>query len=271
MSALATKPKITVVTIVLNAAKTLEQTIQSVLNQNYENLEYIIIDGGSTDGSIEIIKKYENRLAKWISEKDNGIADAFNKGICFTSGEVIGLLNADDWYEPGVLEKIATEISQYPDVEIYCGQTRFWTNNNPSYVFHADPSKLPIDTTIGHQAVFIKRRIHEKFGVYRTDKKYASDYDFFLKTYLAGVKFKVLNYVVANMRDAGVSDRHWPKVYREVMEVQQEHLHKKLKPYFRYHFKILRTSLSRTLSAIGAEPIVTFYRKHFSVLRKDKV
>jgi len=98
-------PLISIITVVLNGEKFLEGAIKSVLSQTYQNFEYIIIDGGSYDRSIEIIKKYANEKTFWISEPDKGISDAFNKGISKARGEVIGLLNYDDWYEKNTLEK----------------------------------------------------------------------------------------------------------------------------------------------------------------------
>lgn len=98
--------KISIITVSYNAAKTIEQTIQSVVNQTYDNIEYIIIDGGSTDGTVDIIKKYEDKIAYWVSEPDKGIYDAMNKGILKASGEYIYFLGADDWlYNESVMER----------------------------------------------------------------------------------------------------------------------------------------------------------------------
>ncbi len=102
-----TLPVISIITIVFNGEKYLDQTIRSVLDQNYPSVQYIIIDGGSTDNSINIIKKYEKDLYFWISEKDNGISDAFNKGIARATGDIIGIINADDWYEHNTFERVA--------------------------------------------------------------------------------------------------------------------------------------------------------------------
>src|SRR5687768_11172166 len=100
-------PLISMITVVRNGAAHMEQCIKSVLEQAGANLEYIVVDGGSTDGTVEIIKKYEGKITAWISEKDKGISDAFNKGIAMAKGNIIGLINSDDWLEPGVLARIA--------------------------------------------------------------------------------------------------------------------------------------------------------------------
>ena len=97
-NSLENKPLVTIITVVFNGEAYLEETIQSVINQTYDNVEYIIIDGGSTDGTLDIIKKYENQIDYWISEKDHGIYDAFNKGISLAQGTLVGIQNADDYF-----------------------------------------------------------------------------------------------------------------------------------------------------------------------------
>src|SRR5688572_27072372 len=127
----STSPLVSIVTIVYNGAQHLEQTILSVLEQNYSNIEYFIVDGGSTDGSVDIIRKYESSLAGWISEPDKGIGDAFNKGIDRTSGSIIGLINADDWYEKDCVSKVVAEMSNH---DVVYGDVRYWKNNHPIFV-----------------------------------------------------------------------------------------------------------------------------------------
>lgn len=120
-------PKISIVTPSYNQANSLEETIVSVLNQNYPNLEYIIIDGGSDDNSVSIIKKYESYLKYWVSEKDLGQANAINKGLLFCEGEIFNWLNSDDYLEPGALIKIAEAFSD-SNVEIVTGKVRFFSS-----------------------------------------------------------------------------------------------------------------------------------------------
>lgn len=118
-------PKISIITPSYNQAQYLEETIKSVLSQGYPNLEYIIIDGGSTDNSVEIIKKYEKYLAYWVSEKDNGQSDAINKGFARATGDIFAWLNSDDMYYAGTLQKIAKYWVEHPDCRILTGDGEF--------------------------------------------------------------------------------------------------------------------------------------------------
>jgi glycosyltransferase involved in cell wall biosynthesis len=121
-------PKISIVTPSFNQGKYIEKTILSVLDQAYANLEYIIIDGGSTDETVEIIKKYEQHLVYWVSEPDNGQTHAINKGFEKSTGEIFNWINSDDYYEPGAFEKIAGLFTKYPNVDVVCGKE--WTFND---------------------------------------------------------------------------------------------------------------------------------------------
>ena len=115
------EPLVSIVTVVYNGEAFLERTIKSVLAQNWPNIEYVIVDGGSTDGTLKIIKKYEDRIAYWNSAKDKGIYDAMNKGISLCTGEWVGLINADDWYEEDTVARVMREALAHPEVNIVHG------------------------------------------------------------------------------------------------------------------------------------------------------
>ncbi len=131
-------PKISIVTPSFNQGKYIEQTIQSVINQNYPNLEYIIIDGGSTDDTVDIIKKYEHKLAYWVSEKDQGQTDAINKGFSKCTGDIFNWINSDDYYVPGTLLKLGELFFNNPSVEVICGNEWYIDDiNSDKKLLHA--------------------------------------------------------------------------------------------------------------------------------------
>ncbi len=154
------KPLITIITIVFNGEKFLEDAIKSVINQTYDNIEYIIIDGNSKDGTLDIIKKYESKIDLWISEPDEGIYDAMNKGIGLANGEVIGLLNADDYYESDSLEKIQKKhITDSAD--IYYGNMIVVKQRTKEMIEKRYPNfkKLYFGMYLNHPATFVKKEV----------------------------------------------------------------------------------------------------------------
>ena len=179
-------PLVSIITVVFNGSKTLEQTIQSVLNQSYNNIEYIIIDGGSTDGTLDIIKKYENKITFWISEKDNGLYHAMNKGISYSKGEIIGIINSDDWYETNAIEMIVETFNNNPDKKIFHGDRFDIDSNNQKRLYRYNKSKLKFlifSMTYNHPSMFIHKDVYLDFK-YNDKFRSISDYEFTLKVYL---------------------------------------------------------------------------------------
>ena len=209
------KPLLSVVTVVYNGEKYLEQTIQSVINQSYDNVEYIIIDGGSTDGTLDIIKKYEHAIDYWVSEPDKGIYDAMNKGIMLCVGEMVGLINADDYYEGDIFLHIATTYDQY-DCDVLYGDTYYIVDTKrdllPAHhvgrrygVFPYSYCWIWVDMLFGHPSTFVKRQVYKQYGLYDTKYEISADYEFFLRLYRHRVNFYYLQKSVANFRDGGIS------------------------------------------------------------------
>jgi glycosyltransferase involved in cell wall biosynthesis len=136
-----TQPKLSIITPSYNQAQYLEQTIISVLEQNYEPLEFIIIDGGSTDGSVELIKKYEHKLAYWVSEKDRGQAHALNKGLAHATGDLVAYLNSDDLYLPGAFAVAVSYFREHPQTDWLCGDTEMFGEEQEHRIVSADVPK----------------------------------------------------------------------------------------------------------------------------------
>lgn len=197
-------PLFSIITVVYNGVNTIEQTIQSVINQIYEHKEYIIIDGGSTDGTIAIIKKYAAYLSFWVSERDNGIYDAMNKGISHSQGNIIGILNADDWYEPDILSKIAAHYLEYGFNHVTHGIMRIFSNEEFYSIVGNSVHRLRYDM-IQHPTCFVPSIIYQTHGIYDVKYKYSADYDLILKYVNSGVKFHFLEEIITNFRLGGLS------------------------------------------------------------------
>lgn len=177
-------PKISVVTPSYNQAEFLERTIRSVLDQNYPNLEYIIIDGGSTDGSVDIIKKYADRISYWVSEPDAGQSDAINKGFQMATGEWLAWQNSDDIYYPGSFASVATV--ERPDVDLVIGNINLIGPDDEilrdiRYVTPSYGALLAEGMVLTNQAAFWRRKVHEEIGWLNMSLHYAFDYEWFLR------------------------------------------------------------------------------------------
>lgn len=184
-------PKISIITVSLNSEKTIERTILSVINQNYKLKEYIIVDGNSSDSTLNIIKKYEKKIDIIISEKDKGISDAFNKGIEAATGEIIGIINSDDLLCNGALEQIAFNYEK--QVGVYRGQIINW-NEKTNYMSLENPdvkfNLFPIHARVCHQGTFVRRDIYMCYGGFDLKLHWIMDLDLLIRLYNDGVKFK---------------------------------------------------------------------------------
>ena len=202
------KPLISIITVVRNGEKYLEQTIQSVLNQTYDNIEYIIIDGASTDGTLDIIKKYEDQIAYWVSEPDGGIYDAMNKGIELATGEIIGILNSDDWYKEDAVSKVTVAFRKSPNSSVFHGDMGRYTLSGkldrvvvPMY----PRMSLIYGCTINHPTCFVDMKTYKQLRGFNLSLDLASDYEFLLRVWKSGGNFYYINSVLTNFRVGGYS------------------------------------------------------------------
>jgi Glycosyl transferase family 2 len=219
------RPLVSIVTVVKNGEKYLEQTIQSVINQTYSNIEYIIIDGGSTDGTLDIIRKYESEISYWISEPDEGISDAFNKGVSHSHGLLIGILSADDLYfQASVIESIVDKSKVNPTISFYFGDCLYDSEKNISKLKGDDKyaEKLGFFMPhIHHPTVLMKREVLIRTP-FSTSYKLCMDYHLFVRLNKQGFIGSRYNGSIAIVRNCGVSNRLYYRTQKEVFRASTE-------------------------------------------------
>lgn len=209
------KMKVSIITVVYNNQKTIAQAIQSVLNQDYTPIEYIIVDGASTDGTIEIIKSYDKNISKFLSEPDKGIYDAMNKGLKLATGDIIGILNSDDFYNNNhIISQIVDEFKN-KNVDLVFGDVAYVKPNNLNKIiryyssakFH--PSKFEWGWMPAHPSCFLKREIYEKYGHFKTDYKIGADYELLVR--FIGkhkISYSYIPQLFVKMRTGGISNKN---------------------------------------------------------------
>lgn len=205
---------VSIITVCFNSEKHLEQTIQSVLAQTYAPIEYILIDGQSKDRTLDIIKTYAERHSdriRYVSEPDRGIYEAMNKGLRLATGELIGLINSDDWYEPTAVEAVVRAY-EAGGPAVYHGIQRTYRNGEVVGLQCTQANQLR-KRMIEHPTCFVPRRFYEEHGFFNEAYQYVGDYELMLRLHQHGVPFIALEQVLANFREGGAS--HRPEAVRE--------------------------------------------------------
>lgn len=208
--------KISIITVAFNAIDTLADTLQSVAAQTYGEIEHIIIDGASTDGTQELIARHPGRVSRFISEPDNGIYDAMNKGLALATGEVIGFLNADDVYaNDEVLQRVA-ELMAHNELDAVFGDAEFVNPAHPTRSVRRyrserfRPDRIAWGWMPAHPALFLKRRIYERYGGFRVDYRIAGDFELVARIFHDGtIRYRHVNEVWVRMRTGGISTGGW--------------------------------------------------------------
>jgi glycosyltransferase involved in cell wall biosynthesis len=206
--------KISIITVCYNSVNTIRDTIESVLNQTYSDIEHIVIDGQSTDGTAELIASYGNRIDKFISEPDAGIYNAMNKGLRISAGEVVGILNADDFlHNDTIIEKIAASFNEW-DIDAVYGDVRFVKYSNPEKVVRYYSSKkfkigkFKYGYMPAHPSFYVRRECFDKYGFYREDYRIGADFDLLVRfMYKEKIRCKYLEFPFVTMRRGGVSNK----------------------------------------------------------------
>jgi glycosyltransferase involved in cell wall biosynthesis len=246
-------PFISIITIVYNDAIGLKKTVESVVSQDYTNKEYIVIDGGSTDGSADFIKNNEKIFSYWVSEGDKGIADAFNKGIMAAEGDWIVLLNAGDYFQDSnAISRMIPYLNENQDADIVYGKlTEVDGNGIEGKSFGKPFSKKSFERecTIIHPATFHNKSFFQENGLFSLDFKIAMDYEIFLRK--RDLKAIFADEFISKMEVGGVSQQNPSEAYKEVNEIKRLHLNKsELSLNKDYYENMLRYRLSKLKNRI---------------------
>lgn len=204
-----------IITVSFNSEKTIETTINSVLAQTYTEYEYIIVDGASKDSTIDIIRQYEHLFEgrmQWISEADKGIYDAMNKGLKMAKGNIIGIVNSDDWLETDALSRVYDRFIEENMCEdcLYCGGIRFHQDRKVKEMMvnlksFYKQAPLYIMSGVRHPATFVPKKVYDKIGIFNADMKLSADQDFILRCYFGGIRLVMVENILSNMAAGGLS------------------------------------------------------------------
>jgi GT2 family glycosyltransferase len=260
-------PRISVITVCRNAREALRRTAGSVLAQGYPALEYWVVDGASTDGTREELEALRARGAHVLSEPDQGIADAMNKGVRLATGEWVAHLHADDEYLPGALAAVAGAATA-GDADVLCG----WLvkrERTGETLYRCDPAGLPAEMTVNHPAAFVRRELFARLGGFDPAFPNAMDYEFFLRLYLAGARFRVVPQALARMAYGGQSERSAWRTLAECRDIRRRHgspAWHRSQAFFL--LQVVRLRLREGLQRAGLGGLVAAYRRRFAPLRK---
>jgi len=259
------QPKVSIITVCFNSAKTIRDTIESVINQTYGNIEYIIIDGGSTDGTLDIIREYEPYIAKWVSEPDEGIYDAMNKGIRMSTGEIIGIINSDDYYALDCITSVVHTIINDPKIDVVYGNLVI-CDEEGNLLYHI---KSEVDMkkdlfkimTVFHPTMFIKKLVYETEGLYNDKYLISADYDLLFRVVRKNYRIKNLDKDLAFMRLGGISTTNYYQAAKENFHIRSENEIKILKNLLITLRGILGPLARKMLESIGLSCLIACYRK----------
>ena len=220
------EPLISVITVCYNSAATLERALQSVAEQDWKRVEHIVIDGASTDGSAAILESFSSRLSKVISEPDNGIYDAMNKGLNLARGDIICFLNADDQYaSQSVLADVAFQMNEYR-LDALMGDVSFFHEANPQRIVRRyrserfSPDRLAWGWMPAHPALFLRREVVQRVGYFKTDYRIAGDFEFIVRVFHGqSLRYRHLPEVLVRMQTGGASTGGWRAKIRLNQEV----------------------------------------------------
>jgi len=227
-------PFFSIITVTRNAQATIENCINSIINQDFQDFEYIVIDGLSSDLTPEILSKYSSQIDELLSESDNGLYFAMNKGLNLARGKVIGIISSDDILLPEALSKIAQVFGDNPRAEVVYGAAELSTSGNSPVIF----SHQELNTRmILHPSTFVASSLYRSIGNFNTKYRIAADYDLMLRFYKAGVIFQAFEGSLTRIAPGGASSKFRFKSILETYQIQKEYVSK---PFLSHELKLLR-------------------------------
>jgi len=266
---------VSIITPSFNSSGYLRETIESVLSQDYPAIEYIIVDGGSTDGTVEIIREYADRDKRitWISEPDSGIADAFNKGISMASGDIIGILNSDDRYAPEALRTVAAAVAAHPECDVFHGNMLRYQGDAPLFLLKPSDVERNIwhEMPLNHPATFVTHKAYRQVGHFDTGLKIAMDYDMMLRLHTAGFCFWHIDEVLAHMRYGGASDAGVLAGLVEVFRVSVRQGYPRWKASFWMVRNGLLRSVKNIIRGMGLHYLLRIHPKFHSISKGGRL
>lgn len=261
-------PLISIITVVFNGEQFIAKAIDSVVNQTYSNVEFIVIDGGSSDGTLAAIKTYEDKIDYWLSEPDNGIYHAMNKGISNATGDIIGIVNSDDLLYPDTCKRVAETFMANPGVAYTYGSVDLIREDGrpcgqfepiaESEFTSAIYSRMPFP----HPSLFLLRRVYQEIGVFNTSYKISADYDFTIRLIRANYNGVKIEGPISVFRLGGMSSGM--RAFRENPNMLRNHGVSFSKRYWAYFSSVGKVFLSKVLP----QPVIDFYRNSRKRIRR---
>ena len=256
-------PLVSIVTIALNAVRTLERTIASVQAQSFASIEHVLVDGASTDGTLDIIRSMARPQDFWISEKDRGISDAFNKGVTMAKGRYVLILNADDWLSPDQITHSVRALEQSGGDFVF-GDLIFYEEDRPLFRYRGDPRYAKVIRrrwpAVGHPTLLAAKACFERIGLFDPVYRNAMDYDWLLRLHSAGGRGVYCADVVGHMTHDGVSNLQFARTIQEVRRIVVSQGRNPLTAALEAGFRQLKTAVAQPVKRNG-KPLYQLVRQ----------